>query len=65
MITKKSVLKKMINKKVFVITNFEKCEGYIGTVDDIKNEDHLIIKNDNSESKTESIFNIRSIPYEF
>jgi len=64
MITKLSILKRMIGKKVFVITNIIKCEGYIGTVNDIRDDTNLVIRN-NDEDNIESIFNIRSIPYEF
>lgn len=64
MITKLSVLKRMITKKVFVITDIEKCEGYIGTVNDVKDETNLVIRS-NDTTTIESIFNIRSIPYEF
>lgn len=64
MITKLSILKRMIGKKIFVITNIIKCEGYIGTVYDVKDDENLVIRN-NDENNIESIFNIRSMPYEF
>lgn len=54
----------MIGKKIFVITNIIKCEGYIGTVYDVKDDENLVIRN-NDENNIESIFNIRSMPYEF
>jgi len=64
MITKINILRKMIGKKVFVITDFKKYEGYIGFVSDIKDKDNLIVKS-NDLNRIENIFNIRSIPYEF
>jgi len=64
MITKIGCLRKMINKKVFVISSIEKFEGYIGLVYDVKDENHLIIKS-GEDTFVENIFDIRSMPYEF
>ena len=61
---KLSVLKKMIGKRVFVVSDYKKYDGYIGYVEDIKSENELLINNGTTSSKI-SIFDVRSIPYEF
>lgn len=63
--TKISYLKRMVGKKVFVIKDIQRCEGYIGYINDVKNEDSFIITNDNSESNIVNIFDVRSMPYEW
>ena len=65
MINKLNILKKMLHKKIFVITDHEKCEGYIGYVQDIKDENNLLVKNQTESLSKVNIFDVRSIPYEF
>lgn len=58
------ILKKMIGKRVFVVSDYNKYEGYVGHVEDVSSENELLINNGNVLNKI-SIFDIRSIPYEF
>jgi ferredoxin-fold anticodon binding domain-containing protein len=58
------VLKKMIGKRVFIISSYDKYKGYVGHVEDVSSENELLVNSGNSLDKI-SIFDVRSIPYEF
>lgn len=59
-------IKKMIGKTVFVIFNYSKFEGYPCRIENVKNENSIsVFCFEKNVSATTSIFNIRSIPYEW
>lgn len=57
---KLNILKRMLGKKVVVITDYIKSKYYYGRVYDVKNEDSLIIEDQIGILKEVSIFDIRS-----
>jgi hypothetical protein len=57
--TKANILKRMIGKKVFVITNSLTQEGYCGLVNRVVDHETLNVFNDKKEQNV-SIFDIRS-----
>jgi hypothetical protein len=57
--TKANILKRMIGKKVFVITNSLTQEGYCGLVNKVVDHETLSIFNDKKEQNV-SIFDVRS-----
>ena len=57
--TKVNILKRMIGKKVFVITNSLTQEGYCGLVNRVVDHETLNVFNDKKEQNV-SIFDIRS-----
>lgn len=57
--TKMNILKRMIGKKVFVITNSLTQEGYCGLVNKVIDHETLNIFNDKKEQNV-SIFDVRS-----
>ena len=52
--------KKMIGKRVAVIEDYETSNFWFGTVESIKDEQTLIVKNENEEKIEVSIFNVRN-----
>jgi len=54
-----NVLKKMLGKKVFVITNPISEDGYCGNVIKVIDHETLLISNEKGESKV-NIFDIRT-----
>lgn len=54
-----NVLKKMIGKKVIVITNHIKLTQWFGTVESVVDEMHLMIYGPNGSEKI-NIFDVRS-----
>ena len=58
-------LKRILGKKMFIISNYEKFEGYVGVIEDILNETTVSVNDGSSSLKNVSIFDIRSMPYEF
>lgn len=59
-----SINKRMIGKRVFVITDYIKYQGSIGIINNIINDKTFEIEIDN-DCKKVSIFDVRSMPYEF
>jgi len=59
-----NVNKRMIGKRVFIITDYLKYQGSIGIVTNVINDKTFEIEIDNTNNKI-SIYDIRSIPYEF
>jgi ferredoxin-fold anticodon binding domain-containing protein len=57
------ILKKMIGKKIVVIEDLAKFITWFGIVESVKDEETLVVKNENEESFNVSIFNIRN-PYQ-
>ena len=57
---KLNILRRMLGKKVVVITDYIKSKYYYGRVYEIKNEDHLIVEDYMGLMKEVSIFDIRS-----
>jgi hypothetical protein len=57
--TKINILKRMLGKKVFVITNSLTQEGYCGLVNKVIDHETLNIFNDKKEQNV-SIFDVRS-----
>lgn len=58
--SKLSVLKKIIGKRVAVITDYDKMEHYYGDASDVINESTVLVKNDQGEEFQVSIFDIRN-----
>jgi hypothetical protein len=58
-------LKKMIGRRIFVIQDFKKFEGYVGVVSNVKNENHFVVNDEENNSNIVNIFNVRSLPYEW
>ncbi|NBP01170.1 MAG: hypothetical protein EBU90_13735 [Proteobacteria bacterium] len=52
--------RKMIGKRVAVIEDYEKFIFWCGTVDGVKDQDTLLVKNENDEKKEVSIFDVRN-----
>jgi len=55
----------MIGRRIFVIQDFKKFEGYVGVVSNVKNENHLVVNDEENNSNIVNIFNVRSLPYEW
>lgn len=62
---KLNILKRMLGKKVVVITDYIKSKYYYGRVYEVKNEDHLIVEDQLGIFKEVSIFDIRSPSIEY
>jgi len=58
-------LKRMIGRRIFVIQDFKKFEGYVGVVNNVKNENHLVVNDEENNHNIVNIFNVRSLPYEW
>jgi len=57
--TKVNILKRMLGKRVFVITNSITEEGYCGIVNKVINHETIHVISDKKEENV-SIFNVRS-----
>ena len=57
---KLNVLRRMLGKKVVVVTDYIKSKYYYGRVYEVKNEDHLVVEDQTGLLKEVSIFDIRS-----
>lgn len=57
---KLNVLKKMLGKRVAVITNYDTLDHFYGEVLEVVNDSNVIIKNDKNEDIQVSIFDIRN-----
>ena len=57
---KLGVLKRMIGKRVAVITNYDTLDHFYGEVSEVINESNVIVKNDKNEDNKVSIFDIRN-----
>ena len=54
----------MIGKKVFIISDHKKFNGYVGQIVSVINENTFEVMNDSIIEKV-NIFDVRSMPYEF
>lgn len=59
-IQKLNVLKRMLGKRVAVITNYTTLDYFYGEVAEIIDETNVIVKNDRNENSKVSIFDIRN-----
>lgn len=57
---KLNILKKMLGKRVAVITNYNNLEHFYGEVSNIIDEMNLAVKKDNGEEVKTSIFDVRN-----
>jgi len=57
---KLNVLKRMLGKRVAVITNYTTLEHFYGEVAEVIDESNVIVKNDKNEDSKVSIFDIRN-----
>ena len=57
---KLNVLKRMLGKRVAVITNYATLEHFYGEVAEVIDESNIIVKNDKNEDSKVSIFDIRN-----
>jgi len=57
---KLNVLKKMLGKRVAVITNYTTLDHYYGEVAEVIDETNVVVKNDRNEDSKVSIFDIRN-----
>lgn len=55
-----TIIKKMIGKRVAVLSNYNTLEHYYGEVTDAIDESTLLIKNDQGEETQVSIFDVRN-----
>lgn len=55
-----TAMKRMIGKRVAVITNYDGLEHYYGEVVEAVDENTLLVKNDQGEEKEVSIFDVRN-----
>jgi ferredoxin-fold anticodon binding domain-containing protein len=57
---KLNVLKRMLGKRVAVITNYSTLDHFYGEVIEIFDETNVVVKNDKNEASKASIFDIRN-----
>jgi small nuclear ribonucleoprotein (snRNP)-like protein len=57
---KLNVLKRMLGKRVAVITNYNTLDHFYGEVIEVFDETNVVIKNDKNEDSKVSIFDIRN-----
>jgi small nuclear ribonucleoprotein (snRNP)-like protein len=57
---KLNVLKRMLGKRVAVITNYNTLDHFYGEVAEVIDETNVVIKNDRNEDSKISIFDIRN-----
>ena len=57
---KLNILKKILGKRVAVITNYSPLEHYYGEVTQVIDESMVLVKNDINEEYKVSIFDIRN-----
>ena len=57
---KLNIVKKMVGKRVAVITNYNTLEHFYGEVSEVIDEMNVIVKNDKNEDSKVSIFDIRN-----
>jgi hypothetical protein len=57
---KLNVLKRMLGKRVAVITNYNTLDHFYGEVAEVIDETNVVIKNDRNEDSKVSIFDIRN-----
>jgi hypothetical protein len=57
---KLNVLKRMLGKRVAVITNYINLDHFYGEVTEVIDETNVVIKNDKNEDSKASIFDIRN-----
>lgn len=57
---KLNVLKRMLGKRVAVITNYNTLDHFYGEVSEVIDETNVVIKNDRNEDSKVSIFDIRN-----
>jgi len=57
---KLNVLKRMLGKRVAVITSYTTLDHFYGEVTEVIDETNVVIKNDRNEDSKVSIFDIRN-----
>ena len=57
---KLNVLKRMLGKRVAVITNYTTLDHFYGEVSEVLDESNVVVKNDKNEDSKVSIFDIRN-----
>jgi len=57
---KLNVLKRMLGKRVAVITNYNTLDHFYGEVLEVIDETNVVVKNDKNEDSKVSIFDIRN-----
>lgn len=57
---KLNALKRMLGKRVAVITNYNTLDHFYGEVSEVIDETNVVIKNDRNEDSKVSIFDIRN-----
>ena len=57
---KLNILKRMLGKRVAVITNYNTLDHFYGEVAEVIDETNVVIKNDRNEDSKVSIFDIRN-----
>lgn len=57
---KLNILKRMLGKRVAVITNYNTLDHFYGEVAEVIDESNLIIKSDKNEDIKVSIFDVRN-----
>ena len=62
---KLNILKRIIGRKMVVITNYIKNEYYYGLVESVIDDSNVKIKSVNGETKDVSIFDLRSPSAEY
>jgi ferredoxin-fold anticodon binding domain-containing protein len=57
---KLNVLKRMLGKRVAVITNYNTLDHFYGEVSEVIDETNVVVKSDRNEDSKVSIFDIRN-----
>jgi len=57
---KLNVLKRMLGKRVAIITNYTTLDYFYGEVSEVIDESNVVVKNDKNEDSKVSIFDIRN-----
>lgn len=57
---KLNVLKRMLGRKVAVITNYNSLDCFYGEVTEVLDETNVVVRNDKNETSKISIFDIRN-----
>jgi len=57
---KLNVLKRMLGKRVAVITNYNTLDHFYGEISEVIDETNVVVKSDRNEDSKVSIFDIRN-----
>jgi len=57
---KLNILKRMLGKRVAVITNYNTLDHFYGEVSEVIDETNVVVKSDRNEDSKVSIFDIRN-----